>query len=385
MGNMIPSFEGLNSKLSFKIGIKAGEAETTADLITGEGYPVETHEVTTEDGYILTVHRIPSPGPAVVYLHGYLSSSAEIFLRGKDSLGFRLAAQGFDVWVVNFRGNVYSRRHKTLDPDELIGEFWNFSFWEMGSFDLPAIMKMIINKSGKKKIQILGHSLGLTACYIMLDKFPDIAPKISLISGMAPIFYNGHTKGLLKWVAPFLVVLPPWLTKNESMSSTGMLNKVTSMFVNSNPVSRAAYYNFIFLVSGADWDQQDSSLLPKQLAHFPGGTSSRLSVHFSQMLLARKFQAFDFGVKGNLLKYNQSFPPTIDLAGVKPPHAIYVAHANDFLCQPQDYNRLIGELPNVVKVHTVDHYNWNHIDFLTGRAAPRLLYSFVIEEMNKWT
>ena len=58
MGNIIPSFEGL--KFSFKlpkIGNKDGEAETTADLITSEGYPVEIHEVTTEGGYILTVHR----------------------------------------------------------------------------------------------------------------------------------------------------------------------------------------------------------------------------------------------------------------------------------------------------------------------------------------
>ena len=34
-----------------------GDGETTADLITAEGYPVETHEVVTEDGYILTIHR----------------------------------------------------------------------------------------------------------------------------------------------------------------------------------------------------------------------------------------------------------------------------------------------------------------------------------------
>jgi hypothetical protein len=60
MGSIIPSFEGFTSKFSFKlpkIGIKDGEAETTADLITSEGFPVEIHEVTTEDGYILTVHR----------------------------------------------------------------------------------------------------------------------------------------------------------------------------------------------------------------------------------------------------------------------------------------------------------------------------------------
>ena len=60
MGNIIPSFEGFTSKFSFKlpkIGNKDGEAETTADLITSEGYLVKIHGLTTEDGYILTVHR----------------------------------------------------------------------------------------------------------------------------------------------------------------------------------------------------------------------------------------------------------------------------------------------------------------------------------------
>merc|ERR1719483_788600 len=217
----------------------------------------------------------------------------------------------------------------------------------------------------------------------MLGHFPQLAQKISLISGMAPIFYNHHTKGLLKWVAPMLASLPPWLTKNESMSSSGFLNKLAALFVDSNRISRAAYYAFIFLVSGPDYGQKDPSLLPKQLAHFPAGTSSRLSVHFAQMILSRRFQAFDFGTSGNVLKYKQTCPPSVDLAKTTPPHAFYVAHANDYLVQPQDYNRLINELPNVVNVHTVDSYNWNHIDFLTAKDAPRLLYPFIVEEMNK--
>ena len=67
-------------------------------MVSREGYPVETHQVITEDGYILAMHRIPhgrrSPRtdnerrPAVYVQHGITSSSADWIVAGpKKALG----------------------------------------------------------------------------------------------------------------------------------------------------------------------------------------------------------------------------------------------------------------------------------------------------------
>ncbi|GLV35382.1 uncharacterized protein CBL_01468 [Carabus blaptoides fortunei] len=65
---------------------------TVPGLISKYGYPVEEHSVTTEDGYILSMHRIPhgKSGPShdrpVVYIqHGFLSNSADAILTGPEN------------------------------------------------------------------------------------------------------------------------------------------------------------------------------------------------------------------------------------------------------------------------------------------------------------
>ena len=50
-------------------------------MVRGRGYPCEIHQVTTKDGYILTVYRIPAkktgstPPQAVILQHGLLDSA----------------------------------------------------------------------------------------------------------------------------------------------------------------------------------------------------------------------------------------------------------------------------------------------------------------------
>lgn len=107
-------------------------------------------------------------------------------------LGFLLADQRFDVWLGNARGNQYSRNHTTFNPDRLFGKrknFWNFSWHEMGIYDLPATIDYILKSTGKPKLHYVGHSQGTTEFFVMCSERPEYNDKIVVANLLAPLVY----------------------------------------------------------------------------------------------------------------------------------------------------------------------------------------------------
>ena len=82
---------------SHDTGLKRSPEERLGDLVLPYGYPLEAHQLQTEDGYILSLFRIPaSPQRQPVLLqHGLLDSCAGFLLNGpQQSLAFILADAG---------------------------------------------------------------------------------------------------------------------------------------------------------------------------------------------------------------------------------------------------------------------------------------------------
>lgn len=138
-------------------------------MITYAGFHSQTHQVQTKDSYILKMHRILSKNLSpnklpVLFMHG-LSSTAGIFLiQGQQkSLPYLLAKEGHDIWLGNNRGNTYSMKHKIYDVDSI--KFWDFSFHELGVYDLPAMIDYVLIATNQTKLIFVGHSQGTTQVF----------------------------------------------------------------------------------------------------------------------------------------------------------------------------------------------------------------------------
>lgn len=68
-----------------------------------------------------------------------------------------MADQGYDVWIGNARGNKYSRSHTYLDPDSGV-DFWDFTWHQIGIYDIPAMIDYVLEQTGQEDLFYIGHS-----------------------------------------------------------------------------------------------------------------------------------------------------------------------------------------------------------------------------------
>ncbi|XP_077281143.1 lipase 3 isoform X2 [Temnothorax americanus] len=324
----------------------------------------------------------------VIISHGVLSSSADWVLLGPDkSIPYILCDNGFDVWLTNARGNTYSKSHKHYSIKDK--EFWNFSWHEIGYYDLPATIDYILEKTGHSKLYYIGHSQGANAFYVMGSERPEYNGKVKGMISLAPAAFLGNQRSpLLKFIAKcygiinwgsYICNINEWLPLNKLQSC------VLKTFVRKAPhtVTKGFCNCWFFLIAGFGSDQLDKSMLPLIFGHSPAGASVKQLLHFSQLISSGSFQKFDYGAKTNLNLYGSTQPPKYTLERVKVPVAIFYSE-NDFITHRTDIQKLVDNLPNVTHTEKLAHETFNHIDYLWGRDAKTILYNRIPTILKKF-
>ncbi|KAI8129748.1 Lipase 3 [Lucilia cuprina] len=368
---------------------------TTADRIADHGYPAETHRTITEDGYIITMFRIPYSHklqnakqyrPIVLIQHGLFScSDAWMFNGPDDGIAFLLADAGFDVWLGNARGNTYSRNHTSRSTNHPY--FWRFSWHEIGHYDLAAMVDyaLLNNGQGQKAIHYVGHSQGTTAFFVLLSTRPEYNEKIKTAHMLAPVaFMNNMNDLLVRTLAPYLGHPNKYAALFDSQEFLPYNDLFVKLGYNAcNPDSKYQHLcnSMAYLVQGEESNSNATAFIITAQTH-PAGCSTNQICHYMQEQQSACFCQYDHGLVKNMQLYGQPTPPDYPVHLITAELHLWYSD-NDEMAAVVDVERLADLLPNRI-MHHMEDPTWNHGDFNTHMEVRKYLNEPMIEIMQKY-
>ncbi|XP_073995470.1 lipase 3-like [Rhodnius prolixus] len=357
---------------------------TTQSLITHQGFGYQKYKVQTEDGYILTAHRILSDnpgGPPVILQHGLIAASDNLVVQGRNAcIAFLLADAGFDVWLTDQRGNWYSREHVKYKPSD--PKFWDFSFHEAGYYDLPAFIDTVLQITGYTQVFYIGHSMGTTVFMVMASLRPEYNQKIKAAALLAPIALppkmqeiNSPVIRLLLLQAGLIYATSNKFGLHELLPRTAQNIMAIRKLCDPSPTQEFCL-DLIGIVYGENRENLDRQVFGTKVSYLPAGSSLRTAHHLAQ-IYTHGFRHYDYGAKDNLRRYRSEQPPHYPLTNITAPVALYWG-ANDLLLNGRTVRELGQSLPNLIKSFEVADPKFTHMDFIFGLNAAEVLYKDIV-------
>ncbi|KAK3123996.1 hypothetical protein QOZ80_8AG0639050 [Eleusine coracana subsp. coracana] len=362
-------------------------AGACAIAVTPLGYPCEEHQVTTEDGYILSLQRIPRgrrrgagarAGQPVLLQHGVLVDGLSWLLASpEESLAFVLADHGFDVWIANTRGTRWSRRHVSLDPSSRL--YWNWSWDDLVVNDLPAMVDYVCSKTWQKP-HYVGHSMGTL---VALAAFSEgrLVDELKSAALLTPVAYLAHITtpiGILLAKAFVGEVLSDFLGLAEFNPTAPPVASLVRTICRKQGTN---CYDLVGSITGKNYCL-NSSAVDLFLQYEPQPTSTKTMVHFAQTVRDGVLQKYDYVLPfRNIANYGQIEPPVYEMSNIPADFPLFLSYGGrDALADPTDVRRLLNDLrghdPGKLTVQYLDQFA--HLDFVMGVCAKDYVYKDVI-------
>lgn len=369
--------------------INCQQWQNVSQLISAQGYPVENYYAETSDGFLLSIIRIPygkdgnqsnTPRPAIFLQHGLLDAATTWVINSpKESLGFILADNGFDVYLGNVRGNTYSSQNNMYEMNST--EYWNLiDFDKMISIDLPTMVETALVISGQSSIIYVGHSQGTLMGFGAFSLQLEITSKIDLFIALAPVAFVGNVESImLDFLAD--IDLAEWIAffgEKAFLPSDLVIKILAGSLCDVDPYFCA---DIVFLLCGYDPNGNlNDTRLPLYMSHTPAGTSVRNMMHWTQQVASGNFQKFDYGSPQlNIQNYGQPTPPPYVPQNLTSPPLAFFTGSKDILADLVDISHLIKLLPDSNKpVLQINEPTYDHLDFVWGENAYEKIYPDVV-------
>lgn len=355
------------------------EASRTFFSLTPEFNNFE-HLVETEDHYLIKVFRV-NKAPAdqlrkpVLLIHGIVDSSDDWAL-GDHSVVSNLVRRGYDVWLMNTRGNKYSCTHATLSNESKA--FWDFSFHEMGMYDVPAVVKHIHKITGKK-VTIGGHSQGTTQVFVAFAERDDLHNYVERFLAVAPVVYltGFDPKNIWNYMATHHFLEAIELTGvthilDHPINSGWSRNLLLKLFC----TTRLSVCGYIMSkLTDRDPRKLDSRQYQFFLKHNPSRANIKSIKHFVQQIVHFEggLRKYDYGDLENKRRYGSVTPPMYNVTKINVPVFMYYGD-NDLLTTLQNVEWLRERLP---KVRTHFYAGWGHLCYFWGIDRMKFVEDFI--------
>lgn len=371
---------------------------TVPEIIESRGFKCETYTVTTNDGFVLTLHRIVNPlakrmnmqTPPVLLAHGLFSQASNWLITSDDghlepivdnkgnkdprknsspknkkvtnNLAFLLANSAYDVWLMNWRGSKYSMRHRRYSTRD--ARFWDFSLDDWITHDLPCTVNFILEKTANQNLAFIGCGQGAAAALGLLAQEPEFNSKFKPCILLAPTIRMSNLANLKMPVVninipvpslikkPFLSFIGSFLMKSTpgpALTLTGA-EKAVKYLAAGNPfhdrISRlmCKIYNLFSPVDA------DPSRLAVYASHASLTTSKKNLAQISQMAAHREFCKVDYGLVKNQDVYGDVDPPEYELKNVTNQTIAVIHCKNDSYTSQSDVDYIINQLKGMLLI-----------------------------------
>ena len=255
-----------------------------------------------------------------------------------SNLGFALAQRGFDVWLLNFRGNYYSTNHVTLDPHVDLS-YWNFTFDELISYDLPTMVDHIRLSTKSRTVQYVGYSQGTIAMFGLLSTQKKYNSIVKPFIALASDAVAGHNTpvGL-----PLLYALYPYFyNKIGPLNRDSLFRTIFSELCKAGVLLIVCDLALYAGLGGTiESGQLNSSRVHVYVSNESFQTSNRVVANTVQYILSEQFQKFDYGKEGNLFRYGTTFAPNYELSRITNKFIASISGSGDPVADPTDVMRL---------------------------------------------